>query len=56
MEEEKQDRCKYILEDMSVGSVYSDSRKSQLIVLPLSYSDFLLGLADLTGELMRLCG
>lgn len=29
--------------------------KSEMTVLPLILSDFILGLADLTGELMRLC-
>ena len=54
MEEEKQDGCKDIME-AEEKVMNSDPQKSQLIVLPLSYSDFLLGLADLTGELMRLC-
>lgn len=58
-EGEKQDRCRDTLEGeemaVSVGSVLSGPQKSELIVLPLSHSDFLLGLADLTGELMRLC-
>ena len=30
-------------------------KRDPLIILPLSREDFLLGIADLTGELMRLC-
>ena len=64
-ENEKHDKCKDIPEAQepavslecllsSREGIYSDLQKSELIVLPLSYSDYLLGLADLTGELMRL--
>lgn len=42
-EPEKQDVCK------------DPPKKDPVIILPLSRADFLLGIADLTGELMRLC-
>lgn len=65
-EEEKQDRCKDVPEAeekvvnpgnvaSTMQAIHSDLQRPKLIILPLSHSDFLLGLADLTGELMRLC-
>ncbi len=57
-EVEKTDQCKDS-SDMGEGNgkdegSVADSVETR-IILPLGFSDFLLGLADLTGELMRLC-
>lgn len=56
-EEEKCDAEKESLEETGTNSNdSSDSEmKSSRTLLQLSPSDFVLGLADLTGELMRLC-
>ena len=57
---EKTDKCKDIFEEDTdkidkSGARELDSASTKFIILPLCPSDFILGLADLTGELMRLC-
>ena len=65
-EEEKEDvekdSCKDVPEsevitimDIKTATSTADVSDLKKIALPLSASDFILGLADLTGELMRLC-